>query len=188
MQKDLPSEFRPIKRIIVLISLPGFTRSFQTTGDDRVAAFVHAYYGLCEHLLPKHGGDIVKFNGDACLALFDAGNAVGVVAAARDMESGVGELAKEHAVPVSIGLNAHLAVVIEGQFGTGGSRRRDIIGRGVNQAFLLGRGAGMRISEPVYRALPSGARASWIKHKPPTIYHRNTPDGAYEGTAKTSSA
>ena len=46
----------------------------------------------------------------------------------------------------------------------------DVIGRAVNRCFLLGRGRGIRISEPVYRKLPSGDRSPWDKHRPPTVY------------------
>ena len=58
------------------------------------------------------------------------------------------------------------------------------MGRDVNQTFLLGRGAGIRISEPVYRALPNSARSPWSKHKPSAIYHLDAPEGLYEGGGK----
>lgn len=55
---------------------------------------------------------------------------------------------------------------------------------GVNQTFLLGRGPGIRISEPLYRALPSAVRSPWVKHKPPAVYHLDAPDGIYAGMGK----
>jgi class 3 adenylate cyclase len=92
------------------------------------------------------------------------------------------ELADRHQLRLSLGANLHLAVIVEGHFGAGASRRIDIIGRGVNQAFLLGRGPGIRISEPVYRQLPNEARSAWNKHKPPAIYHLTpTSDGVLHG-------
>ncbi len=52
----------------------------------------------------------------------------------------------------------------------GRSRRRDIIGHAVNQTFLLGRGAGIRISERLHRQLPVSDRAPWEKSQPTTVY------------------
>jgi hypothetical protein len=86
-------------------------------------------------------------------------------------------MAERYELPLALGANVHLASVIEGELGTGSSRRRDVVGRGVNHAFVLGRGPGIRISEPVYRSLPSGARSAWIKHKPPAVYELGTPGG-----------
>jgi hypothetical protein len=34
----------------------------------------------------------------------------------------------------------------------------------------MGRGEGIRLSEPVYRKLESGVRSPWRRHKPPALY------------------
>jgi hypothetical protein len=74
------------------------------------------------------------------------------------------------------------------EFGSGPTRAYDVIGRGVNQTFLLGRGTGIRISEPVYRSLPSAARSPWTKHKPPAIYHLAEPGVLLGGLGKDPAA
>lgn len=56
------------------------------------------------------------------------------------------------------------------EFGHGSSRRRDVIGRTVNQTFMLGRGPGIRISERVFRTLPAAQRPPWYSNKPPAVY------------------
>jgi len=119
---------------------------------------------------------------------FSSENARNAVDAALELRSAIAALASRHSVAVTMGANLHLTPVVDAEFGVGSSRRRDIIGRGVNQAFLLGRGPGIRISEPVYRALPSGVRSPWIKHKPPAVYHIGSADGIMEGLGKTPSA
>ena len=93
-------------------------------------------------------------------------------------------LAGRYQLKLALGVNLHLTSAIEAELGVGASKRRDIVGRGVHQTCLLGRGPGIRISEPVYRALPSNARSRWIKHKPPAVYHMDAPDGIYEGLGK----
>ncbi len=73
-----------------------------------------------------------------------------------------------------MGANIHLSVVVEGQLGTGDSRRYDILGAGVIHVFRMGAGPGIRISEPVYRQLPNDARGPWKKQQPPATYTLTT--------------
>src|SRR5262249_4681464 len=94
------------------------------------------------------------------------------------------DLSERHQLRLQLGANIHLATIVEGSFGAGQSRRSDIIGRGVNQTFLLGRGPGIRISEPVYRKLPNEARSAWNKHKPPAIYHLTPTSDVLRGLDK----
>ena len=176
--------FQLTRRVIVLLDLAGFAKLFQTESDERMAGFLQNYYAACEEIVTRRGGTVIKFMGDACLATFSVDQAVQAVGAVVDLRSKVDEISSQQKIPTDLGANLHLSSVIEGEFGTGSSRQRDILGRGVNQTFLLGRGAGIRISEPVYRALPSSARSPWNKHKPPAVYHLDEAQGIYEGAGK----
>jgi hypothetical protein len=60
--------------------------------------------------------------------------------------------------------------VVEGEFGAEGVY--DVVGAGVIHTFRMGSGPGVRISEPVYRKLPSARRGSWSKHQPPATYRK----------------
>ena len=151
--------------------LAGYTNAFETKNDEEVARFVDDYYQLCDGVLANHGGTILKFMGDGCLATFLPEATVEAVGGALELQRAVDDLAKRYQLRLVLGANIHVAVVVEGSFGTGQSRRRDIVGRGVNQTFLLGRGPGIRLSEQVYRQLPNEARTQWSEHKPPAIYH-----------------
>jgi adenylate cyclase len=164
-------EHRQEKRVVMTLELAGYAKAFQTKDDEEVARFVDDYYQLCESVLVKRGGTILKFMGDGCIVTFPPEATVEAVGAAVELERALDDLAKRHQLALVLGANIHRAVVVEGNFGTGQSRRRDIVGRGVNQTFLLGRGPGIRLSEPAYRQLPNGARAPWNKHKPPAVYH-----------------
>jgi class 3 adenylate cyclase len=68
------------------------------------------------------------------------------------------------------GANIHLGTVAEGEIGPEVDRRYDVFGAEVNHLFRLGGGAGIRLTEPVYRRLPNDARGLWEKHKPPAVY------------------
>ena len=180
----MDTNFRPSKRIIVLLDLAGYTKAFQTTSDEKMAVSLHDYYVACEEIITARGGDVIKFMGDACLAVFPVDHPMDAVESVREVQARLAAVAKGHQIPLELGANLHMASVIEGEFGTGSSKRKDILGRGVNQTFLLGRGPGIRISEPVYRALPSHARSPWNRHKPPAVYHLDTAQGIYEGAGK----
>jgi hypothetical protein len=45
-----------------------------------------------------------------------------------------------------------------------------VLGAGVNHVFRMGSGPGIRVSEPVYRKLPSDERAPWTKRQAPATY------------------
>jgi class 3 adenylate cyclase len=169
--------FVPTKRVIVVIDLAGYTKAVQSEGDLKAVKFLQGFYTECEKSISGRGGTIIKFMGDACLAIFPADRAHDAVKAVLDLQSSINALAARDQLQMTLGANLHLTSAIEAELGTGPSKRRDIIGRGVNQTFLLGRGSGIRISEPVYRALPSAARSAWIKHKPPAVYHMEVGGG-----------
>jgi len=159
------------KRIIVVIDLAGFTKAFQTTADDKMVAFLHDYYGQCEKLLTPKGGDVIKFIGDACLAVFDPRYPKNAVEAVRELQSSTETLNKKHNLNLRVGANLHLAYAVDVAFSIGSDNRKDIIGRGVNEAFLLGRGPGIRISESFYRSLPASFRSIWSKQGPVVTYY-----------------
>lgn len=185
--KNPTESFVPTKRIIVLIDLAGCTKAFQSNDDAKMAAFLQDYYVACEKVLTEGGGTIIKFMGDACLAVFPADQARSSVEAVIKLQSVVNALAAQRISDrVTLGANMHLATAIDAEFGAGANKRRDVIGRGVNQTFLLGRGTGIRISEPLYRALPSGARSPWTKHKPPAVYHMDAAEGILEGLRQSA--
>jgi hypothetical protein len=69
---------------------------------------------------------------------------------------------------MAMGANVHISTVAEGGFGLHGTD--EVVGMGVIHTFRMGGGAGTRISEPVYRRLPSDRRSGWHKHQPPTTY------------------
>lgn len=177
--------FAEVERLIVLVDLAGFAKIFQSRAEIDVAIWLQDFYEARDRVLTGHGCTVLKFMGDACLAVFARENAAGAVAAVTELQDAVQKLASQQRMPVSLlGANLHIGSVIEGEFGGPTRRGRDIIGRGVNQAFLLGRGANIRISKSVYRTLPSVARSRWRKHKPPAIYHLDNAAGLLEGGGK----
>lgn len=156
--------------LLCVIDLAGFTRLASRHSDLEVAAFLQDYYALCESAVSEASGRVIKYIGDSVMACFPAENAADAVARIRALRTEVEGLSESRGLGMTTGCNFHLSKVVEGEYGPRGNGRYDVIGSGVNHMFLMGGGPGMRISEPVYRALPNDARGVWEKKRPPATY------------------
>lgn len=162
--------FRSVTRIIIVADLTHFTALARDRDDMETAAFLDAFYLHCENAIGTAGGRIVKFMGDACLAVFDGEAAENAIDAVLALREHVNALAATVGLPMELGANIHRDTIVEGEFGPAGKTAFDVVGKGVNTTFLLGRGAGIRLSEPMYRQLPSHRRSPWKKRQFPTTY------------------
>jgi class 3 adenylate cyclase len=178
-----PEAFASTPLVILVADLAGYAAAFRTRSDADMAAFLDRYYTLAEGHVVGQGGRVVKFMGDAVLAVFPPAAAAAAVGAAVLLGDEVARLAGDTGVTVELGGNVHLGPVVEAELG--GTGRRDVVGRAVNQAFVLGRGPGIRISETVYRRLPSGDRTPWTRNRPPAVYSLAAGGGARVGRRGT---
>ena len=179
-------QFPSFPFVFLVADLSGYARSFRHRTDEEMADFLDQYYGMAESVISDADGKIIKFMGDSVLARFVPERVPEAVAAAVTLSTRVEKLATEAGLTLSLGANLHLGTAVETELGQGSSRRVDVVGRSVNQAFLLGRGPGIRISEAVYRKLPSGERTPWEKNRPPAVYVLASGREPYEGRGKTA--
>ena len=68
VEKESVRDFIESERLIVLVDLPGTTKSFQSRSDLHIAALLQEFYEECNAVFTERGGTVVKFMGDACLA------------------------------------------------------------------------------------------------------------------------
>lgn len=188
MPRPSSGEPSPTRFVFLVADLAGFHRCFSTRTDTEMVAFLDRFYALCEQVVSASGGTVIKFMGDALLAVYPLESGPRTVAATLELELETRRLAAEMRMPVTLGANLHSGEAILTELGAGPSRRVDVIGRAVNHTFILGRGAGIRISEPVYRQLPSGDRSPWEKHKPPAVYVLGEARGLMEGSRQSAEA
>jgi class 3 adenylate cyclase len=172
--------------VFLVADLTGYHRVARAHSDEAMALFLDRFYRLAEHAVSEGGGEVIKFMGDAVLAVFPPDEAVRAVGATVTLQVQSARLAADHGFDMVLGANLHLGPAVLAELGAGRSRRRDVIGRAVNHTFMLGRGAGIRISEPVYRQLPSGERPPWEKHKPPAVYVLGESDEPYAAVRQTA--
>jgi class 3 adenylate cyclase len=164
------ARFEECPLVLVLADLAGFTRAVAHLPVVAIAEVVDRFYSLCGELVAAHGGRVVKFSGDNCLAAFDPAAAPQAVAYAVAVRDAVRSMGHDSQLDLDLGANVHLATVVTGSFGTGSAAIDDVVGVGVIHTYRMGAGPGIRISEPVYRKLPSGERTPWRKHQPPATY------------------
>jgi class 3 adenylate cyclase len=163
-----PRNFTERKRVLLMVDLAGTSRAVARFEALQLAELINTFFAACGRAVTSHGGRIVSFLGDGCLAVFDESEGVKAVEAAIELQNGIAELQREFGVDVELGANVHQAVVAEGAFQPDG--HHNVMGTGVIHTFRMGSGPGIRISEPVYRQLPSDRRTPWHKHRPPATY------------------
>lgn len=164
----VPSDLRERQLAIVLVDLARFTQAVAGLDLRGLASLVSAFYRAAEDAVARYGGRVVKFVGDGCLAVFEPDEVLRALEAVDVLRSQVRALGTEHGLDLDLGANVHVSTLVEGAFGLDGTY--EIVGMGVIHTFRMGGGAGTRISEPVYRRLPSGRRSPWRKHQSPAIY------------------
>jgi class 3 adenylate cyclase len=186
--RPTPEEFSSARLVIVVTDLTGYTRHSRTHPDEVMAQFLDRFYCLAEDAVSGGGGRVVKFMGDAMLAVFPPEVAAQAVAAVITLQVQSEKLASSYGFDMTLGANLHLGSAVIAELGKGASRRTDVIGRAVNQTFLLGAMGGIRLSEPLYRQLPSGERGPWEKHKAPAVYVLGEAGEPYDTLRKSAVA
>ena len=156
--------------VTVVVDLANFTHSVRGMDAPAIAGLVDRFYHQVHDAAADHGGRVVKHLGDGCLVVFPADQAVDAVDFVESLRSHVEDMATPSGGRLGLGANIHLSTVAEGELGP--DRRYDVVGAGVIHTFRMGGGEGIRISEPVYRKLPSERRSGWTKRQPPATYTR----------------
>lgn len=164
------SEYRERTLVMVLVDLARFTHAIAELGLRDTTALLDGFYRAAEEVVVGAGGRVVKFVGDGCLAAFEPSEVRAALDAVDDIASRVAQLGEERGLALEVGANVHMANVAEVSLGSGAVA--ELVGMGVVHTFRMGGGPGVRISEPVYRKLPSAERSPWRKHQPPALYRR----------------
>jgi class 3 adenylate cyclase len=166
--KGASMAFRERQLVTVVVDLARFTQAVAGMDAMDMANLIDRFYNGVSTAIAQQGGRVVKYLGDGGLAVFPAESALRAVDAVEAIRGQVRDLAAEFALDLEMGANIHICTVAEGEFGIDDSY--DVVGMGLVHTFRMGSGAGIRISEPVYRKLPSDRRGAWSKHQPPATY------------------
>jgi len=137
--------------------------------DEVVASFFQEFYALAAQQIEPAGGRIVKFMGDAGLAVFPENSAEDVIFALCAFAREARQRARECGIDTHLNVNVHVGPVLSGRFGPPGAERFDVIGKTVNVAARLGR-RGVTLSAQAFRCLGPESRAHFRKIMQPITY------------------
>lgn len=164
-------EIRKTRLLLAVVDLAGFVALVREREDSEIATLLHEFYGLVDRCLGSAGAEVLKTMGDGCLAVAPPERTEAVVASLPLLVRDVQELGRSFGAPLEVGANVHLGEVVRGSLGPASLARDDVFGQVVNQTFLMGTGRGIRLSEAVYRELPTARRRAWRRERPVPCYH-----------------
>ena len=83
---------------MVMVDLAGFSKAIAPLSSMQLAELVDAFYRLMADAIESHGGRVIKFIGDGCLAVFDESDAVAAVSCVGDVVEPIRALGRAHGV------------------------------------------------------------------------------------------
>lgn len=137
-----------IRAVIWFCDLRGFTALADTIVRDRLLALLNDYFEIMTNAVASEGGEVLKFIGDAMLAIFEcgadadtAGTCAAVLRAARKAHDEIQERNRERRLAgepqINFGLALHLGEVSYGNIGAPERLDFTVIGPAVNHATRL---------------------------------------------------
>lgn len=165
----LPPDCRTETLGVAFFDLSRIAQWSSSDEDIRVAAFFQGFYELAAQHIEGAGGQIVKFMGDAGLAVFPTESVEDVVFALATLAREAPECARGFGLDTYLNVNVHVGPLLAGGFGPPGAERFDVIGKTVNIAARLGR-RGLTLSPQAFRCLSPEGREHFEKLKPPVTY------------------
>lgn len=155
-------ETRKVYAAILVADLRGFTSISSMLPPEATAEVINRYYDVVVPPIEAHGGEVLKFIGDAVLAIFPTagtskdGAALAALDAAREaLATEVEPFVSDGVVAqIHFGIAIHLGEAVYGNVGSGDRLDFTVIGRDVNIASRLAAlcsrlGRKFLVSEPV---------------------------------------
>ena len=158
--------------LIVFIDLTRFSAQSQRVADPELADVIDDYYELVGKAVRTSGGQVVKFIGDATLAVFPEHAVETGVEMLLELKEAVDNLMIERGWECRFTAKAHFGRAMAGPFGEVDGKRYDVIGRTVNMAAVL-KSTGIALSVTAFRKLGPELRTRFKRHTPPVTYIRS---------------
>jgi class 3 adenylate cyclase len=126
--------------VLAVIDLASFARTAQTMSDRAIFDLLSEFYELVGTTTEAEGGRVVKFMGDAALIVFAGDNPDQAVRKLRLLKNAIETWLAAYDPELKLLIKAHLGRVVCGPLGMVSDKRFDVIGRAVNDLFLMERG------------------------------------------------
>jgi adenylate cyclase len=133
-----------IHAVIWMCDMRGFTELSERLSAPALVTHINDYFGIMSDAVSEHGGEVLKFIGDAMLAIFPRTGADSETAPARALKaarkaeqaaaSANGERERRGEPAIRYGIALHVGEVLYGNIGGAGRLDFTVIGRAVNVA------------------------------------------------------
>ncbi len=160
-----------IRLLIVFVDLTRYAAQALQTDDAVLADTIDTYYELVGGAVQAAGGTVVKFIGDAALAVFAESAVDDAVDVLLELKDEVDRLMVDRDWECRLTARAHVGAVMAGSFGERGAKRYDVIGSAVNAAARL-ESRGLTLSAEAFAALGPVLRGRFRHHAPSRTYVR----------------
>jgi class 3 adenylate cyclase len=164
-------DFSEVPLLVAFTSFNCYAAQVDRLEDAEVARVMNSYYELAESAIDAAGGRVVKFIGDATLAVFPQKEVDRGILGLLDLKGTADQFMVEHGWECHLVIRAHFGPVAAGHFGAGAGRRYDVLGKTVNIAARL-ESPGVALTVEAFRQLGPETRRHFKKHTPPIMYIR----------------
>ena len=123
--------------LIVFTDFTGYNTEVNRLADLDVAAVMEDWYALAGTAMHACGGRVVKFIGDATLAVFPPERIDQAIRGLVQLRQDSDRFMTSRGWGCRLRVRAHLGHVAAGHFGQGTERRYDVLGRAVNTTAKL---------------------------------------------------
>jgi adenylate cyclase len=158
----------------LLVAFTDFNRyaaQVERRKDAEIAEVMGEYYEFASGVVTGAGGRVVKFIGDAMLAVFPADEVDSGVLALLDLKDASDRYMVGKGWDCRLTVKAHFGPVVSGLFGGAEDKRYDVLGKTVNSTARL-ESRGVALSVEAFRRLGPDTRKRFRKHAAPITYNR----------------
>ncbi len=168
---DFSSIKSPIEAdlLISFFDLTNFIKISNSLSTLELFDALSQFYELAGSVVEKSGGRVIKFIGDAGLAVFSEEYADAGVRSLIALQKETGRFFTARGLQTRLIVKAHFGRAACGPLGTLSDKRIDVIGDAVNTAATLA-SKGFAISPQVFRKLSAETRRYFAKLTPPITY------------------
>ena len=141
-------------RVVLFTDIHDYSIVVSALGPDSVG-FLQEFYEELGDIIVEHGGEIIKYLGDAILCIFSAESENQAVACALKLREAYSNIVRRRNISgdteLEIGISA--GEVSIGIFGHRSLMQKDVFGEVVNRAATIGHHRGIAITESVYNKI-----------------------------------
>jgi adenylate cyclase len=160
---------RELSLVISFLDLSKFTSNSARMSDAALAERMDLFYERVASHVKGAGGVLVKFIGDAALAVWSEDCASEAVLALFALKDELDAWLREQGWDSELVVKAHAGTAIAGPFGARDAKRFDVLGQAVNFAASI-EARTFSVSPELFRKLSAEARQRFKKHTPRVVY------------------